>query len=253
MIIRNSEEREILREGGRKLAAVLAMLKKEIKAGVTSAAIDQLALELILETGGEPSFKGYKVYGARNPYPGTVCISINDEVVHGIPSGRELANGDIVGLDIGMKYRGLFTDMAETVSVGKIDAVSEKLIDVTKNSLERAIAILKAGATTGDVGFAIEKYVTENNFGIIRELVGHGVGRAVHEDPEIPNWGKAGEGNVFREDEVIAIEPMTTEGSEEVYLAKDGWTWKTKDGKRSAHFEHTIIIGKNFGEVITKI
>jgi methionyl aminopeptidase len=179
-------------------------------------------------------------------------------VVHGIPTDRKLREGDVVGLDIGMKYparagkKGLFTDMAETVIVGRASEADLKLISVTKKALELGISVVKAGVKTGDIGETIQKFVEAEGFGIVRELVGHGVGRKVHEDPEIPNWGRSGEGRELKENMVIAIEPMVTAGSPEVFLSKDGWTWKTKDGSHAAHFEHTLVVTKNGAEALTK-
>ena len=257
MIIKTLEEIEIMREGGRKLAAVLDILKKEAKPGVRTKDLDKLAEKLILGEGGAPSFKGYK--GARDqyPFPATVCISVNDEVVHGLPGERALRNGDIVGLDIGMKYKNLFTDMAETVIIGNPpaggDETGEKLVRVTREALDLAISMVKPGLKTGDLGEAVQKFIESNGFGIVRQLVGHGVGHKVHEEPQIPNWGKAGTGTTLRENMVIAIEPMVTEGSYELYIAQDGWTWRTKDGSRAAHFEHTMVVARNGADILTKL
>lgn len=252
MTVRNQKEIEILSEGGGKLAAVLNELKKEIRPGLTTKELDKLAEKLILEAGGEPSFKGYGANGAKNPFPASLCVSINNEVVHGIPAEREFKNGDIVGLDIGMKYKNLFTDMAETVLIGEVDELGEKLVKVTKKALEIGISEIRPGARTGDIGAAIQKFVEKKGFGVVRELVGHGVGAKVHEDPEIPNWGRAGTGAALKEGMVVAIEPMVTEGSYGIFLAPDGWTWKTKDGSRAAHFEHTILVTRDGAEILTK-
>ncbi|OGF51845.1 type I methionyl aminopeptidase [Candidatus Giovannonibacteria bacterium RIFCSPLOWO2_02_FULL_43_11b] len=250
--IKTAEEIEKLREGGRKLAAILDILKKEAMPGVTALSLDKLAEKLILEVEGHPAFKGYKGSRDQSPFPGTVCISVNDEVVHSPPSNRKLKNGDIVGLDIGMKYKNLFTDMAETIGIGEISDSDNKLIKVTKEALDLAISIVHQGVKTGDIGEAVQNFIEANSFGVVRRLVGHGVGYQVHEDPQIPNWGRSGEGTTLKENMVIAIEPMVTEGNYELYLAEDGWTWKTKDGSRSAHFEHTIVVTKNGAEVLTR-
>lgn len=258
MIIKNKKELEILREGGKRLAAVLADIAEAAKERVTTKELDNLAEKLILKAGGKPSFKGYKVYGAPTAYPGTLCVSINEEVVHGIPNDRALKNGDIVGLDIGMlwpsgasaKEAGFYTDTATTILVG---GGKNKLIDATKKSLEIGISKVHAGVRVGDIGFVIQQHLEKEGFGVVRELVGHGVGKAVHEEPEIPNWGRVGEGPALREGEVIAIEPMATEGKFSVKLAKDGWTWVTRDGSRSAHFEHTMVVTKDGAEVLTKV
>ena len=250
MIIKNKKELEILREGGKRLAAVLNKAANNAIEGVTTRELNDLAESLILKSGGAPSFKGYKAQGAPHPYPDALCVSINEEVVHGLPAGRKLKNGDIVGLDIGMWYEGLCTDTALTVLVG---GGKNKLIDATKKSLELGIAEVRAGAHAGDIGFAIQKYLKSEGFGVVRELVGHGVGRAVHEDPEIPNWGKRGVGPELVENMIIALEPMATEGGYKVKLSKDGWTWLTCDGSRSAHFEHTLVVTKTGSEVLTEL
>jgi len=261
MIIKNQKELEILREGGKKLAAILNALAYHAIAGVSARELDNLAEKLILKAGGQPSFKGYKVRGAPMPYPGSLCVSINDEVVHGLPTDRVLKNGDVVGLDIGMWYEGLCTDTAATVIVGANLAVkppsggltAQKLVEATRKSLEIGIAQVHAGARVGDIGHVIQNYLEKENFGVVRELVGHGVGRAVHEEPEIPNWGHRGDGPELREGQVIALEPMATEGSPKIKIAKDGWTWITRDGSRAAHFEHTLVVTKDGAEVLTRI
>ncbi len=250
MIIKNKKELEILREGGKKLAAVLAEAARHTVAGISTRELDALAENLILKSGGKPSFKGYKVQGAPMPYPGALCVSINEEVVHGLPSDRKLKNGDIVGLDIGMWWEDLCTDTAMTVLVG---GGQNELIDATKKSLEIGIAEVRAGVKVGDIGYAIQNFLEKEKFGVVRELVGHGVGKAVHEDPEIPNWGKKGTSAELVEGMVIALEPMATDGSPKVKLAPDGWTWFTRDGSRSAHFEHTLVVTKSGAEVLTLI
>lgn len=254
MIVKNKKELEILRKGGKKLAAVLSRVADEAKPGVTTKKLDELAEKWILEFGGKPSFKNYAPpaggpMGSKN-YPATLCVSINDEVVHGIPDERILKVGDVVGLDIGAWYGGLCTDTAMTVLVG---GGTNKLIDATKKSLELGISKVKSGARVGDIGFAIQSFLENEDFGVVRELVGHGVGNAVHEDPEIPNWGKLGTGTELVEGMVIAIEPMATEGAPKVKLLSDGWTWATRDGSSSAHFEHTLVVTKNGAEVLTKV
>ncbi len=223
-----------------------------MKSGVTTKELNRIAEALIVSVGGIPSFKGYNAFGARTAYPASLCTSVNEEVVHGIPSEkRVLKEGDIIGLDIGMKYTDLYTDMAVTVGVGHIDAVSQKLIDVTRKALAIGIAEIRVGACVGDIGNVIQTYAESNGFGVVRELVGHGVGHAVHEEPEIPNFGKKGQGLKLEEGMVLALEPMLTAGKHQVLLAKDDWTWKTKDGSRSAHFEHTVVVTKDGVRVLT--
>ncbi len=235
------------------MAAILKEIKAKARAGIKTIELDKLAESLILDAKGVPSFKGYSAGGSSGSYPASLCVSINDEVVHGIPTARELKDGDIVGLDIGMKYKGLFTDMAETIEIGKVNEKLFRLIEITRKSLEIGIKQVRAGARVGDIGHAIQKFVEASGFGVVHELVGHGVGKKVHEDPEIPNWGRAGTGTELKENMVIAIEPMVTLGSPEVFLDKDGWTWKTCDGKPAAHFEHTMVVTKDGPEVLTKI
>ena len=252
--VKSEKEVEILREGGRKLAAVLERVIEAARPGVSAFELDRLAEKLIREAGGEPSFKGYKTAREVVPYPATLCISVNDEVVHGFPSRKKIIKeGDVVGIDIGMKYKNLFTDMAKTIIVGEGDKEAKRLVEATRKALEIGIAEVRAGNTTGDIGAAIQQYVEGEGFGVVRELIGHGVGYKVHEDPEIPNWGTRGKGAKLEKGMVIAIEPMVTEGSHGVYLAEDDWTWKTKDGKRAAHFEHTVAVTRDGAEVLTKL
>ena len=251
-LIKSEKEIAILTEGGRLLADILQKVVEAVRPGVTTKELDSLAESLILSSGAVPSFKGYNAFGARTVYPASLCTSINDEVVHGIPSTkRVLQEGDIIGLDIGMKYKGLYTDMAVTVGAGQIDADSQKLIDATRVALDTGIAQVRVGAYMGDIGAAIQEYVEGYGFGVVRELVGHGVGHAVHEEPEVPNFGKHGKGMRLLEGMVLALEPMVTAGKPHVVLSKDEWTWKTKDGSRSAHFEHTLVVTKDGARLLT--
>ena len=252
MIIKNKEELEILTEGGGKLAFVLAQVLTAVAPLVSTKTLDLLAERLIKVSGGTPSFKGYRIVAGDTPYPASLCTSVNDEIVHAIPGDRVLKNGDIIGLDIGMEYQGLFTDMAVTVGVGEIDEKKKKLIAVTKKALEIGVRAIKPGGHVGDIGEEIQRYIEKNGFGVVKELVGHGVGRAVHEDPEGPNWGKRGTGPELCEGMVLALEPMVTAGSPKTTLAKDGWTWKTKDHSLTAHFEHTILVTSKGAKVLTK-
>ena len=251
-ILKNIEDINKLREGGKIIASVLREAASRALPGVKTIELDMLAEKIIREAGGRPSFKNYKTPDDKIPYPASLCVSINEEVVHGIPGERFLKDGDIVSLDLGMEYKGFYTDAAVTVSVGNISEQAKKLIETTKEALNLGIMTVKNGAFTGDVGYAIQSFA-ENGFNVIRKLVGHGLGRKVHETPEVPNFGAKGKGEILREGEVIAIEPMITAGRHDIYLDKDLWTWKTKDGSLSAHFEHTIIVTKNGAEIITKI
>jgi methionyl aminopeptidase len=251
--IKTEKEIAILREGGRRLAQILHAVAAAVRPGVTSVELNKLAETLIAEGGDTPSFLQYSPKGARRPFPASLCVSVNDEVVHGIPNEGEkiLKEGDIVSLDLGLKHKGLFTDGAVTVGVGKIDARAQKLIDTTRKALAIGVKAARAGATIGDIGSAIEKFVTPKGFGIVRELAGHGVGYAVHEMPFVPNFGKKGEGDVLRAGMALALEPMLSEGRPEIKLDADGYTYRTRDGSRSAHFEHTIVVGENGAEILT--
>lgn len=242
--IYNSEEIKILREGGKILASVLYQVAEMVKPGVITAELDKTAERLIREAGGEPSFKNYKTAEDRIPYPASLCISINDEVVHGIPGSRKIRDDDIVSLDLGMRYKNFYTDTAITVG-------NKKIVEITKKCLDEAIKIVEDGAYIGDIGFAVQACAEKNGFSVVRQLVGHGVGHRPHEEPEIPNFGSRGTGKILKQGMVLALEPMITAGNPEVVLSADNWTWKTKDGSLSAHFEHTIAITKNGTEILT--
>ncbi len=254
--IKTKEEIEILREGGRRLAEILQKVVKAAKPGMSTWELDQLGEELILSSGGKPAFKGYHDGKSRGAYPCSLCISINDEVVHAIPRKSTIfKEGDVVGLDIGMKWprgKGLYTDHAITIGIGKISPEAEHLIRVTKEALDIGIAEVCPGARVGDVGHAIQKHLERNKLGIVKGLAGHGVGYKVHEEPLIPNYGKPGTGPEFKEGMVIAIEPITTLGGPDVVLQPDGWTFKISDGSFAAHFEHTLAVTKDGAEVLTK-
>ena len=245
MVIKNENDIKLLREGGKILARVLRIVAEAVRPGSTTRELDEIAEREIRSVGGKPSFKGYKTHGAKSAYPASLCVSVNDEIVHGVPSERILKEGDIVGLDIGMEYGGVFTDTATTVPVGKIDKAARKLLRVTKEALAVGIREARAGNRIGDIGAAIQEHLEKNGFGVVRELVGHGVGRAVHEEPEIPNWGKRGAGRILEVGMVLALEPMATEKNPAIKIGKDGWVWLTRDGSRSPHFEHTVFITKN--------
>ena len=252
-MIKTEEEIAIIREGGRRLAVVLLAVKDIVLPGVTTRELDLLALKLIRANGDLPAFLNYTPEGAGRPYPGTLCVSVNDEAVHGIGGDRVLMNGDIVGIDLGVIHKGLFSDAAMTVTVGVIDEAAKKLIQVTETALMAGIAVARAGKTTGDIGHVIEKYVKEQGFVVVEELGGHGVGYAQHEDPHISNYGKRGQGTRLKKGMVIALEPIVNEGTRYVKILPDGYTYATKDHKRSAHFEHTIVITDGPAEILTKV
>jgi len=252
--IKTKEEIAVLRAGGKRLATILRALAEAVKIGVSTKTLNDMAERLVREGGDTPSFLGYTPLGAKRPYPAALCVSINDEVVHGIPNETErfLKEGDIVSLDMGLIHEGLVTDSALTVLVGKADAKAKQLLKVTKTALEKGIRAAKAGATTGDIGHAIETHVKPYGYGIVRELAGHGVGYAVHEEPYVPNYGRKGEGERLRKGMVIAIEPMLNDGGAAVKLDADGYTYRTRDGSRSAHFEHTVVITERGAEILTQ-
>lgn len=240
-------EIEILAEGGSRLYTILRSLAAAVKPGGTGADLNLLAERLIAEEGGEPAFKGY----GQPPYPAALCVSINDCVIHGIPSDRPFVNGDIVSLDLGIIYKGYYTDSAITVGVGTLAEADRKLISVTYKALQLFIKELLPGAHSGDGAAAVEKYIESQGFGVVRDYCGHGVGKHVHEDPPVPNYGRAGTGFVLQEGMVLAIEPMVTAGDWRTEVADNGWDVTTIDGSRSAHFEHTIAITKKGCRILT--
>lgn len=252
--IKKPNEIEILRTGGQFLAKAIAETAKYVKPGISTKELDAIFEKEVRKLGASPAFLGYRPEGVKNPFPASLCTSINDVVVHGIPRTDEvLKEGDIITLDGGLVYGGLFTDHAVTVPVGKISNEARQLIEATKNSLNAAIKSVRAGAYTGDIGAAIEKYVKPYKYGIVRELAGHGVGYKVHEDPYVPNYGKPGTGTKLAAGMVLAIEPMLNAGTRFVAFSRDGYTVTTKDHNLAAHFEHTIVVTEDGCEVLTKI
>ena len=234
-------------EGGKILATVLNELKDRTKIGTVTKEIDDWTRRFCLKYGVKASFLGYQ------NYPASICVSINDEVVHGIPGKRVIGDGDLVSLDLGIFHDNYHTDGAISFVVGKSNRSMDRLMEITKKSLELGIRAAKNGGYVGDIGYAIQTYVEENRYNVVRSLVGHGVGRQVHEDPFIPNFGLKGTGPKLKNGMTIAIEPMVTEGNYEVYQEDDGWTYKTDDGSLACHFEHTIYINDNEPIVLTKI
>lgn len=256
MIIQNDTERHTLREGGKKHAVILKQLAALAVHGVSTMTLEEEARRFIVDAGGAPSFLGYKPQGAKRPYPAALCVSINDAIVHGIPNENSvvLQEGDIVSLDCGFTYQGFITDAAVCVIVGDGgDDEEKKLVRAAYEALDAGIQEARVGNTVGDIGAAIEAVGKKYGFGSPRELGGHSVGRAVHEEPFIPNFGPAGSGAKLEEGMVIAIEPMFTLGSGKIYLDADGYTYRTKDGSKSAHAEHTVIVRKDGAEVLTAL
>lgn len=252
IIIKTPEEIKKIKEGGKILAKILSKTAKIIKPGISTLEIDQYIFNLIKKNGGTPAFLNYRPHGMRSSFPASACISINDEIVHGIPTKNKiLKEGDIVSVDIGLKYKGLFTDHAMTVGAGKVSEINSKLIEDTKKALEVGIRAAIGGNTIGDIGYAIEQFV-KNKYGIVRDLAGHGVGKEIHEDPYVPNYGKKGQGVKLVPGMIIAIEPMLCLGTHQIEVDDDDWTIRTRDGKNSAHFEHTILITKGKPKILTK-
>lgn len=252
---KTEEEIAIMRECGKIHARILKEVAKKIKPGVKTDALNAYAEQLIDEAGCTASFLGYQPYDAKRPYPAAMCISINEEIVHGIPNeggGRILFEGDIVSLDLGVTYKGLITDAAITVPVGKISKEADILVKATKEALDKAIVAMRPHGHIGDIGDAVMQVAMKYGLGIIEGLSGHGVGYSVHEEPYVPNKAKRGEGPELREGLVIAIEPMLSLGSREIKKLSDGYTFITRDKSLSAHFEHTVAVTKNGIEVLTK-
>lgn len=245
--VKTPAEIAAMRESGRMLATVLAVLQERIAPGMTTKDLAVIAKEELRTLGGQPAFLGY------NGFADVLCVSVNSEVVHGIPGSQIIKNGDIVSMDFGVTYKGMITDAAVSVVVGSGDEVRRKLVNVTKESLLAGIAQVKAGAHVGDISHAVETVLNAAKYGIVRDLVGHGVGHELHEDPNIPNYGKAGSGPVLEAGMTIAIEPMATLGKDGVYMADDGWTILTKDSSLAAHFEHTVLVTETGYEILTVV
>ena len=234
-----------MQQGGKILAEIIRELEKKVKPGITTKELDKVASDLILRYKAQSSFKGF------NNYPAVLCTSINDEIVHVIPSNRVLKNGDILSLDLGIRFKEYCTDLAITMLIGKVDKKIKKLIAVTKKALDMGIAQCKSGKHLEDIGWAIQNYVEKQGFNIVRELVGHGVGKKVHEEPQVANYGKRGKGIELKEGMILALEPMVVMGDWHIEKTKDGFGYKTKDGELSAHFEHTIAITKKGAKILT--
>ena len=243
--IKNQEEIKLMSEACRIVKDTLFLLEDRILPGITTNELDSIAEDYILSQGADLGFKG--LYG----YPSTICISIEDEVVHGLPGNSKLEEGQIVGIDVGSIYKGYYGDHAKSFPVGKINKNKEKLLKVTKECLEKGIEKAIPGNRIGDIGSAVQKWAEINGYGVVRELVGHGIGAKLHEDPQIPNYGNSGTGPKIEAGMCFAIEPMINMGAKEVYTKEDGWTICTKDGLPSAHFEHTIVVTKDGPQILT--
>lgn len=245
IILRSDEEIGEIKKAGRIVALTLSRLSKCARAGITTAELDRIAEDEILKHGGIAAFKGYK------GYPSSICASVNEGVVHGIPSGRQLKDGDILSIDVGVKKGNFFADAAITVAVGKISAEAKKLIKVTEESLYRGIENARPGRRLSDISASIQAHVEANNFSVVRAFVGHGIGEKIHEEPEIPNFGQLDKGPRMEAGMVLAIEPMVNAGTFEVEVLEDGWTAVTKDRSLSAHFEHTVAVRNGEAEILT--
>ena len=244
--IKTAAEIESMRRASRVVAEVLAQLKARVKPGATTAELDKFAEQRVRELGAVPAFLGYR------GYPATLCVSINEEIVHGIPSPKRVVReGDIVSLDMGAVCEGFYGDAAVTVAAGEISAPAKRLMDVTRVSLERALSAVKAGARLGDVSHAVEKYAVENGMSVVREFTGHGIGRRLHEEPSIPNFGRPGTGPLLKAGMTLAIEPMLCLGKADVIVKNDGWTAVSADGSLSAHYEHTVAVTEDGCDILS--
>ena len=250
IFIKNAQEIDGIRKSCKIVVEVLNLLGSMIKPGITTKMLDEIAEDYIRSKGAIPAFKGYSQAGSFN-YPASICASIDNEVVHGIPDDTELKEGQLLSIDVGVQFNGYFGDAARTFAVGKISALKKKLMNVTEESLYRGIEKAQDGNRVIDISRAIQNYVESNGFNVVRELTGHGVGKYLHEDPSIPNYVVSGPSPRLREGMTIAIEPMVNAGTYRVKTLKDGWTIVTEDGQPSAHFEHTILITNNEPEILT--
>ena len=250
ILIKSKKEVDYIRESCRIVSETLQLLKSNVKPGITTLELDKIAEDYIRSNNAVPAFKGYSQGGAPG-FPGSVCSSVDDEVVHGIPGSRILKEGEIVSIDIGVLKSGFFGDAALTVALGNISDEKKKLMDVTERSLQLGIEQAIAGNKVHDISNAVQVYVEANGFSIVRDLCGHGVGKFLHEDPSIPNFGRKGTGPKLKNGMTLAIEPMVNAGKYDVITANDGWTILTADGSTSAHFEHTILINNNSPEILT--
>lgn len=245
--IKSENEIELMRHAGKILYETLQLLKEHSKSGITTKQLDELAYKYITKQKAKPSFLNYE------GFPASICASVNNEIVHGIPGDRVLEDGDIISVDVGVCYKGYHADAARTFAVGKISDEAQRLIDVTKESFYKGIEFAKAGSRLGDIGHAIQAFVEENGYSVVRELIGHGVGANLHEAPDVPNYGQAGKGMRLVKGMTIAIEPMVNVGGYDIRRLKNGWTYVTRDNTLSAHYENTVVITDGECEIITKL
>ena len=250
IFLKTDDEIELLRQSNLLVGKTLAEVAKLIKPGVTTRQLDKVAEEFMRDNGAIPTFKGYpSPYGG--PFPGALCTSVNEQVVHGIPNDVPLRDGDIVSVDCGTLMNGFCGDSAYTFCVGEVEPEIKQLLQVTKESLYLGIENAVHGKRLGDIGFAIQSHCEAKSYGVVREFVGHGIGHEMHEDPQVPNYGRRGTGTMLKKGMCLAIEPMITQGSREIIMERDGWTVRTKDRKFAAHFEHTVAVGKGKADILS--
>jgi methionyl aminopeptidase len=243
--LRDRSEIEMIRSAAQLVGRALGMLGRHVRPGITTGELDRLAEEFIRDHGGRPAFKGYR------GFPASICPSVNDEVVHAIPGPYALKEGDIIGIDVGVEQNGYYGDAARTFGVGEIDEASARLLQITQRALMEGIARARAGNRVGDISHAVQSEAERHGFSVVRALVGHGIGREMHEEPQVPNYGPPARGPRLMAGQVLAIEPMVNIGGPEVVMRPDGWTVVTKDGTRSAHFEHTVAVGADGPEILS--
>ena len=249
--IKSSREIELMKESCRIVAEVLALIASHVKPGVFTSELDRIAEEYIRSNGAEPAFKGYGS-DKKNLFPASLCVSIDDEVVHGIPDGRKLKEGEIVSIDVGVLKDGYFGDGARTFAVGKTSEEKAHLLEITEEALYKGIEQARAGNHLHDVSAAVQRHVEDAGFSVVRDLVGHGIGKHLHEDPAVPNFGTPGTGIILKDGMTLAIEPMVNAGTYKVQVESDGWTVRTSDGRPSAHFEHTVVVRDGEPEILTR-
>jgi methionyl aminopeptidase len=240
-----------MRTAGKKLAEIVASLRERVVVDMPTLEIDRITEDAIIAAGARPAFKGYRV--GKATFPATICVSINEQVVHGIPSKRRLRAGDLVSLDFGLVYGGYYADTAFSMAIGAVDEQTSRLLDITERALYEAVARARVNNRIGDIGHAVQSYCESRGLGVVTQFVGHGIGRKLHEEPSVPNFGKAGTGYLLKPGMVLAIEPMITLGSPRTRILSDDWTVVTEDGSRAAHFEHTVAITPSGPEILTAL
>lgn len=251
ILIKSPKEIEYMRESGRIVALALSEMEKAVKPGITTRELDKIATDVLRQEGAIPSFKGQEGFEGSKPYPATICASVNNQIIHGIPDNYVLKDGDIISIDMGALKNGYHGDAARTFAVGNISEKAQKLIDVTKQSFFEGMKFAKAGNRVSDISHAVQVYAESFGFSVVRDFVGHGVGTELHEDPQVPNYGKPGRGPRLAKGMVIAVEPMINEGGYDIEILKNGWTVVTTDGSLSAHYENTIVITDGEPELLT--